>query len=478
MGIVPRQAPNTPAARTVPDRGVPAPRRAPAHGRPQAHTEQRYLMARSLAMITRFASSPLLDRIGLRHRAERTAFHLTRTGASTAGAASRAFAAATTPSEPQRPPPAPRPDLIDLTPTEDQQMLVDVVRGFATERVRPAAAEADEAARAPQDLLATAVELGITQLGVPDSLGGVSEHRSAVTNVLVAEALAAGDLGLAVACLAPAAVGTALGLWGDAAQQATYLPAFVADDPPPAALALTEPQPLFDPFAPRTTAVRTPDGYRLDGVKSLVPAGNDAELLVIGARVVEDGQEQDPALFLVESGTTGVTVRPEPAMGLRAARTAQVHLDGVALPTSARLGTATDNPYRECVRLSRLGWAALAVGTAQAVVDYVIPYVNDRVAFGEPLSHRQGVAFTVADLATEVDGMRLATYRAASRAEQGLDHSREVALARRLCAERGMTVGSDGVQLLGGHGFVKGHPVERWYRDLRAVGLMEGVVLV
>jgi alkylation response protein AidB-like acyl-CoA dehydrogenase len=112
------------------------------------------------------------------------------------------------------------------------------------------------------------------------------------------------------------------------------------------------------------------------------------------------------------------------------------------------------------------------------VLDYVIPYVNDRIAFGEPISHRQAVAFMVADIGIELEGMRLVTYRAASRATQGKSFDREVALARKLCTDKGMKIGSDGVQLLGGHGFVKEHPVERWYRDLRAVGILEGAVLV
>ncbi len=148
------------------------------------------------------------------------------------------------------------------------------------------------------------------------------------------------------------------------------------------------------------------------------------------------------------------------------------------MPAAALLGGGSRDGYADCVRLSRLGWCALAVGTAKAVLDYVIPYVNDRVAFGEPVSHRQGVAFKVADIGIELEGMRLATYRAASRAEQGMPFARETALARKLCVDKGMGIGSDGVQLLGGHGYVKEHPVERWYRDLRAIGVAEGVVLV
>src|SRR6202043_3671039 len=147
--------------------------------------------------------------------------------------------------------------------------------------------------------------------------------------------------------------------------------------------------------------------------------------------------------------------------------------DDVKLPAGALLGGGDPGVYAECVALGRLGWCALAVGTGQAVLDYVIPYVNERKAFGEPISHRQAVAFSVANIAIELDGMRLATYRAASRVDQGLPFAREAALARRLCAERGMVIGSDGVQMLGGHGYVKEHPVERWYRDLRAAGVME-----
>jgi len=112
------------------------------------------------------------------------------------------------------------------------------------------------------------------------------------------------------------------------------------------------------------------------------------------------------------------------------------------------------------------------------VLDYVVPYVNERVAFGEPIANRQAVAFAVADVGIELEGMRLATLRAASRADQGKDFAHATTLARQLCSEKGMAIGSEGVQLLGGHGFVKEHPVERWYRDLRAAGVMEGALLV
>jgi len=336
------------------------------------------------------------------------------------------------------------------------------------------AEQADADCAAPPALLAQSNELGLTMVGVPEELGGAVEHRSATTTVLMSEALARGDMGLAVACLAPAAVSTAISLWGDAEQQATYLPEFVGENVPAASLAVMEPQPLFDPFDLHTKARASKGVYLLNGVKALVPRAADAELFVIAAEL--DGQ--GPSLFIVESKTAGITLEPEPGMGIRAAATGRLVLQDVQLPATALLGGGEADTYSECIALARLAWCALAVGTGQAALEYVSGYVKERKAFGEPISNRQAVAFTVANMAIELDGLRLATYRAAGRVDQGLPFSREAALARRLCADRAMQLGSDAVQMLGGHGFVKEHPVERWYRDLRAAGLIEGALLV
>jgi alkylation response protein AidB-like acyl-CoA dehydrogenase len=430
-------------------------------------------MKLGLRALNRFAGLELIDRLGLREPAERFLYQASSQSVRAAGRVGRTFSAAQKLGRPARLATARPADVFDLTPTDEQQMLRESFRAFAGERLRPAAQEADAACAMPDGLLAQFAELGVTMLGVPEELGGAVAERSSVTSALAHEALAHGDMGLAVGGLAPAAVATALGLWGDADQQATYLPALVGDDVPAAALALLEPRPLFDPQRLETRARRVDGGFRLDGVKSLVPLAAAAELLVVSAEL--DGT---PALFIVESKTPGVFTEPEPAMGIRAAATARLILDGVTLPAGALLGGGEAAAYRECVARARLGWCALAVGTAQAVLDYVIPYVNERVAFGEPIGNRQAVAFMVADIGIELEGMRLLTYRAAARADRGATFAHEAALARRLCGERGMSIGSDGVQLLGGHGFVKEHPVERWYRDLRAAGLMEGTVLV
>ena len=164
-------------------------------------------------------------------------------------------------------------------------------------------------------------------------------------------------------------------------------------------------------------------------------------------------------------------------MGLRGAQLATLTLDKVQLPASALLGDNLFNLQRY-IDLSRIGLCALAVGTCQAVLDYVIPYCNERVAFDEPISNRQSVAFMIADIAIELEAMRLMAWRAASRAEHGLHFHQHSYLASLFCAEHAMKIGTDGVQLLGGHGFCREHPVEMWYRNLRALAALEGVASV
>jgi alkylation response protein AidB-like acyl-CoA dehydrogenase len=436
-----------------------------------------------LALITPLVGQEFLDKYNLRDPLNRGLRYGVKTVFSVAGATNRQFKRV---SGARRGPTRLKTagaDYFDLTPDDDQKLIVETVDQFAEEVLRPVAREADEAASYPQDLIAKATELGITAINVPEDFEGIAAHRAAVTNALVAEALAYGDMGLALPILAPGGVASALTHWGSADQQATYLKEFAGENVPQGCVAIAEPHPLFDPTALKTTAVRTPSGYRLNGVKSLVPAAKDAELFIVAAQL--GGK---PALFIVESSSKGLSVKPDPSMGIRAAGLGRVELDHVSVPLAARLGEDPDHPgatdddyakaYSEAIALSRLGWASLAVGTAHAVLDHVVPYVKERQAFGEPVAHRQAVAFMCANIAIELDGLRLITWRGAARADQGLPFAREAALAKRLGTEKGMQIGLDGVQLLGGHGYTKEHPVERWYRDLRAIGVAEGVVVI
>ncbi|BBX21850.1 acyl-CoA dehydrogenase [Mycolicibacter terrae] len=432
-------------------------------------------IATALALVTPLVSREFLDRHNLRNPLNRTLNYGVKTVFSVAGATGREFKRVQTLGKAPTRLKASGKDYFDLTPDDDQQMIVETVQEFAAEILRPAAHDADEAADYPHELIGKAAELGITAINIPEDFDGIAAHRSAITNVLVAEALAYGDMGLALPILAPGGVAAALTHWGSADQQATYLPEFAGENVPQACVAIAEPQPLFDPTNLKTTAVRTPSGYRLDGVKSLVPAAANAELFIVAAQL--NGK---PALFIVESSAQGLTVKADPSMGIRAAALGQIELNKVSVPLTARLGedAAADSDYSEAIALSRLGWAGLAVGTSHAVLDYVMPYIKERHAFGEPIANRQSVAFMCANIAIELDGLRLMAWRGAARAEQGLPFVREAALAKRIATDKGMQIGLDGVQLLGGHGYVKEHPVERWYRDLRAIGVAEGVLVI
>lgn len=440
---------------------------------------KRDAMGAAMRVLTRITGSDLAEKYNLRQTIDRVTYEGTKTGFKTLGAATRTFTKVAGGNQPKRLPDGASKNAgyFDLTPNDEQQMIVETVRDFAAEILRPAAHDADEAAASPADLTKRAAELGITLINVPEELDGAASERGAVTNSLVAEALAHGDMGLALPILAPSGVAVALTQWGTDGQQRTYLPAFTGEQVPNAAVVVNEPRALFDPFALQTKAVRSPSGYKLNGVKSFVPAAADCELFLVAAEL--DGR---PTFFIVESDAKGLVVEADPSMGLRAAGLGRLILTDVAVPESAILGdgdaTARAEDYANAIRLARLGWASMAVGTGQAVLDYVIPYVNEREAFGEPISHRQAVAFMVANIAIELDGLRLVTLRGASRAEQGLSFARESALARKLASDKGMQIGLDGVQLLGGHGYTKEHPVERWYRDLRAIGVAEGIVLI
>jgi alkylation response protein AidB-like acyl-CoA dehydrogenase len=437
---------------------------------------RRSAIGTAMRVLTTVTGSEFADKYKLREPLNRIAYEGTKSGFKTIGAANRAFASAQGGGNAKRLTTTPK-NYFNLFPDDEQKMIADTVREFATEILRPAAHDADAAAAAPAEILTRSAELGITMINVPEEFDGAATERGVVTNSLVAEAMAYGDMGLALPLLAPSGVATTLTQFGSDAQQKTYLPDYAGENVPQSAVVIAEPRALFDAMTLQTKATRVPSGYRLNGVKSFVPAAGSSELFIIGAQL--DGR---PALFIVESSTKGLVVEADPGMGVRAAGMGRLLLTDVTVPSNALLGEqegdAAFSAYRDVVRLARLGWSSLAVGTAHAVLDYVIPYVNERVAFGEPISNRQAVAFMVANMATELDSIRLVTLRGAARAEQGLSFAREAALARKLTADKGMQIGSDGVQLLGGHGFTKEHPVERWFRDLRGAAIGEGIVVL
>ncbi len=413
-----------------------------------------------LAMLTKLASSNILDQLNIRKLLEKTLYQGSKTGFQVLDATARSFKPASGTGK-QRLPAAAK-GVFDLSLTEEQQMTRESLQRFAAEVLRTAAHSADELATFPDAIQQQAQELGLLFYALPENYGGVASEQSVVSNVLIAEDLAHGDFSLAASILSTIGVANAITRWGSTHQQEKYLPAFAEDTPPIASFAVQEPTPAFNPNELKTIAQKTENGYSITGEKSLVILGEKAEFFLVSAQL--NGK---PNVFVVEKHPS-ISVRQNPAMGLKAAETVALRFGN----TPASLLTDDDFDYQAFLDLGALSWCALAIGTCEAVKAYCINYANDRIAFGEPISHRQSVAFMIADMAIEIDAMRMLVLNAASLAEAGEAFHREAYLARLLCAEKSMKIGNDGVQLLGGHGFTKEHPVELWYRDLRATAIM------
>ena len=373
------------------------------------------------------------------------------------------------------------PDLLfDLNLTEEQRIMRESLSRFSDVEVASISRQADEAGKAPEGFYDKTAELGLSLLSIPEAFGGAGMPRSVLSNMLNAEDLGKGDMSLALGSLTPLSFVNMLLDYGTKDQQEKYLTVIADETFKVATIALMEPRATFDATSSKnanieTTATLSGSGYVLNGEKSMVALAEDALHILVVARC-DDGYV---GAFIVDKGAEGLTVEKENFMGLRPLGLYRVRLSDVTVNVDARLGRETQ-PFdvQRMVDLSSIGLSAVVVGCCQAVVDYVIPYVNERVAFGEPISNRQSVAFMVADMAIELEAMRLMVYRAASRADQGLDFHKEAYLARVLIAERAMEIGTNGVQLLGGHGFTREHPVELWYRNLRAMGILQGVAIV
>jgi alkylation response protein AidB-like acyl-CoA dehydrogenase len=334
----------------------------------------------------------------------------------------------------------------------------------------------DEDSQTPDAFLEQAWQLGLVATQIPEAYGGAGEARSPITNVLVLEELAHGDAGLALAAVSPALFAMPVVEFGTEAQKRELLPLFCGERFHAASLALVEPGPCFDPTALRTRAERKGDGFVLSGVKCCVPLADRASHFLVLAR--ENGGDAVQA-YVVPRDAAGLAIAtPEKNLGLRALTTGTLTLERVEVPASARLGGDAGCDARRIVNLARTAQAAVLVGVSRAVMEYAIPYAKDREAFDEAIAKKQAIAFTLADMCIEVDAMRWLVWQAASRLENGLDATREAQLARTYCAKQAMKIADDGVQVLGGHGFIREHPVELWYRNARTLGVLDGAGLV
>ncbi len=361
--------------------------------------------------------------------------------------------------------------MVSFTPTEEQQQLIDTIRRFAADEMQPAAHEADENERVPSGILKTGWNMGLVQTAIPEAFGGLGE-LSALTGVLAAEAFAYGDLSAAMQVLTPALFAYPIILYGSEAQQAQFLPPVLEDEPPRVTAALLEPGIFFDPNQLKTTAAVEGDRVTLNGEKACVPLAAQADWLLVYARDSETGGTH---AYILDAHHEGVTLgRREALMGVRALPTFRVHFNNVVIEAGARLNVDFDL----LLARSQVALAALAVGVADAAAEYARSYAKQRVQFGVPIAQKQAIAFMLAEMAIEVDAARLLAWEAAWKLDQGADARREAYLAKQYADKAAMFVTDSAVQTLGGYGFIREYPVERWLRNARGFTSFHGLALV
>jgi alkylation response protein AidB-like acyl-CoA dehydrogenase len=360
--------------------------------------------------------------------------------------------------------------LISFELTEEQKLAQSMVQELAANKLRPAARHADDREGIPASILDEIWSTGIVQSQA--SAESDSAGQSATLNAILLEELAVADAAFAMAAAAPIGFLSAITAQGSPSQKKNLPPLFAGDKYRCAGVAIMEPDFAFDVSTIRTSANKTRDGYRLTGVKGLVPlAGQCSHFLVI-ARC-------DGALdaFIVDRNNRGVTVGDKKLnIGLRAVETATVTFKDVELNSSARLGESAGCDAQRIIDSSRTAISAILTGISRGVMEFVIPYLKERVVHGAPLAQKQVIAFRLADMRIETDAMRWMTWKAASIIEHGGDATKQAQLAYTYNGEQAMWIADEGVQMLGGHGYLRDNPVEMWYRNARSISVMEGAV--
>jgi alkylation response protein AidB-like acyl-CoA dehydrogenase len=366
--------------------------------------------------------------------------------------------------------------MYSFEPTEEQRMLVDAVGKYASHDLRTISREAEESRELPKKLIGKGWELGLLQASIPESFGGFGE-RSAVTGVLAVEELAFGDLAGALAVMTPSLFALPILLSGSEDQKKEYLPKIIEGDWHPYTAALIENAFDFDVNDLRTTAVLNGAEYVLNGEKACVPFAKEAEAILIYARCDGRGTQG----FIVPGSTAGLSVSDEreALMGLNALPLYRVKLENVKVPAVNRLGGAAGHAFEPLLASMRLASASAALGVARAAFEYARDYAKEREAFGVKIAQKQAVAFMLAEMRTEIEAIRLLTWQSAWKLDQGKEDAfTDAYLASTGAADMVLMVTDRAVQILGGHGYIREHPVEMWLRNGRGFAMLTGLAMI
>lgn len=364
--------------------------------------------------------------------------------------------------------------MYSFEPTEEQKMLIDAIRRYALDDLRAAARDSDEEKQLPPNLIEKGWELGYLQASIPEAYDGFGD-RSAVTGALAVEEMAYGDLSGALAVMAPGLFATPILLVGSEEQKAKYIPSVIEMEWKPYTAALMEPRLDFDPNELSTIAELDGGDYVISGEKSYIPFAADAEAMIVYARL--NGSTQG---FIVPTDSAGLDIRErQKLLGLHALPLYSANFDLVRVPQKNRLGGHQGHDFAPILDASRVALAAMAVGLSKAAFEYARDYAKDRDVFGVKVAQKQAIAFMLAEMATEIEAIRLLVWEAAWMLDNDKpEASKQAYLAMTGAADMAMMVTDRAVQILGGHGYIREHPVEMWMRNGRGFSTFNGLAIV
>ena len=359
---------------------------------------------------------------------------------------------------------------------EDELVLQTWAHGFAEDVIRPSAARNDQERRQPLDVLQSAFDVGLLTLGIPAEYGG-GGAGSAVSQAIVAEELSWGCIGVYSYFSGTNMFIAAVLECGNEDQRRRWLTPLCTGGPQTAGFACTEPSGGSDVSRIRTRAKRVDGGFVLNGQKIFITNAGLARSLLVVADATEGEERLGLTMFAVGGDATGLSYGPRArTMGWRASTNAEVFLDEVFVPDDDVIG-AVGTGFAGAVRtfeLSRIEVAACSIGVARASLEYARDYANQREAFGRAIGRFQGVSFPLADAVTRLHASRLLAWDAARAADRGEPFGTKASMAKLFASETAVATTSQAMQVLGGHGYVEDHPVEKWFRDARLETIEEG----
>jgi len=362
-----------------------------------------------------------------------------------------------------------------LMPTDEATDLIALVRDLARSELAPHAAEAEERSEFPREVFRTLGKAGLLGLPYPEEHGGGGQPYEVYLQVIEELSTVWATVGEGVSVHVLSCFG--LATRGTDEQRERWLPDLVGGDLL-GAYCLSEPHAGSDPAAMRCTARRQGDDYVINGTKAWITHGGEADFYKVMARTSgEPGDRGGISCFLVPADTEGLSADPpERKMGLASSTVATMRFEDVRVPAERRLGEEGDGLKIAFAGLDagRLGIAAVATGLAQGALDAAVTYAKERESFGKPIIEHQGLAFLLADMAAAVQSAR-ATYLAAARCkDQELPYSTEASVAKLVATDNAMQVTTDAVQVLGGYGYTRDFPVERYMREAKVMQIFEG----